>query len=481
MAKALVPVLPAGFSSVAVDRHGTVWGTSTNGIYRVAPDADSVVTYAAGIDTKLFCLAVSPTDGSVYAGASSDGSLYSLDGGSSASPVVGTYVSQVRDAKLTARWGQISWMSGGASATGAISLQTRTGGVPKPDSSWSDWSAPYADSTGSQITSPVGRFLQYRATMTGNIGDVLSGNEPSLQQTSIYFLPQNQPPTVKLLAPAGADAVSGNFTVRWNGTDPDKDTLAYDVWYTSDNGSTWSVLKAPPAAQPTAPAAPAVTPPSSTSSKAPGKAPAKPAASTAIESPAQAIAAAAASVSQNPNIPDGVRSAILQQISTGTPPAEATAAATPPTSEQVMASTYNWDTHGLADGWYRIKVMASNAPSNGDDALTAKFVSAPFLVNNTPPTLVLDPVGAVPDKVPGAWVLHGTALSKLSLVVAVQYDVDDNKVWEAATPDNGMFDQRSESFVVRTSALKPGTHKITVEAFDSAGNTASSSVNVTVH
>src|SRR5207302_10106262 len=72
----------------------------------------------------------------------------------------GSYESPVRDAKLAATWGHVWWRG-----QGAVELQTRSGNSDKPDTTWSDWSVSYSDSTGSQITSPKARFIQLRALL----------------------------------------------------------------------------------------------------------------------------------------------------------------------------------------------------------------------------------------------------------------------------------------------------------------------------
>ena len=59
---------------------------------------------------------------------------------------------------------KISWSEYLPSGT-AITIQTRTGDTATPDDTWSDWSNPVSDPTGSKITSPCGKYLQYRVNM----------------------------------------------------------------------------------------------------------------------------------------------------------------------------------------------------------------------------------------------------------------------------------------------------------------------------
>jgi hypothetical protein len=76
----------------------------------------------------------------------------------------GTYTSRVMDGEYPADWETITWSE---SIPGPTSLQiiTRTGNTSIPDASWSPWSAPYATPSGSSITNPMGRYIQYEVNM----------------------------------------------------------------------------------------------------------------------------------------------------------------------------------------------------------------------------------------------------------------------------------------------------------------------------
>ena len=76
----------------------------------------------------------------------------------------GTFTSRVIDGEYPAMWETITWSE---STPGGSSLQliTRTGNTSIPDASWSPWSAPYATPTGSPITNPMGRYIQYEVNM----------------------------------------------------------------------------------------------------------------------------------------------------------------------------------------------------------------------------------------------------------------------------------------------------------------------------
>src|SRR5262249_42009500 len=93
-------------------------------------------------------------------------------------PASGTFLSSVFDAGRTATWGTASWTAnvpGGVTVT----VETRSGNTATPDGTWS---ARAAVSNGGTVSSPAGRYLQYRVTITTT--------DPSLSATlfNISFL-----------------------------------------------------------------------------------------------------------------------------------------------------------------------------------------------------------------------------------------------------------------------------------------------------
>ena len=51
-------------------------------------------------------------------------------------------------------------------------------------------------------------------------------------------------PLVQLVAPSGAGPLDGTVDMFWNASDPDGDPLTYSVFYSPDNGDTWTTLAA---------------------------------------------------------------------------------------------------------------------------------------------------------------------------------------------------------------------------------------------
>lgn len=52
----------------------------------------------------------------------------------------------------------------------------------------------------------------------------------------------NYAPKVKMIYPVGGENITGNITVRWQGTDADGDNLTYFVLYSADDGRSWETV-----------------------------------------------------------------------------------------------------------------------------------------------------------------------------------------------------------------------------------------------
>src|SRR5207253_2433256 len=122
----------------------------------------------------------------VYCASSNQGKLFRF--GESVMKE-GAYESPVRDAKLVSTWGRIWWRG-----NGTIELQTRSGNSERPDTTWSDWSSNYSDASGSQVSSPKARFIQWRAVLS--TGGIAKATGPKLEDVSLAYLPRNIAPEV---------------------------------------------------------------------------------------------------------------------------------------------------------------------------------------------------------------------------------------------------------------------------------------------
>ncbi len=180
------------------------------------------------------------------------GKLLRLGGGAPAA--TGWFESPVHDAGTVAKWGRISWHGDSK----GLALRTRSGNSARPDTTWSDWSAPLTDAAKAEIASPNARYIQWRAEFTGSVGSA-----PSIDDVIVAYLPQNSPPVVRSVVvigtakPAGAsptDAASPVGTIGhgagqqiqvvWQADDPDGDRLVYSLYFRGEDESQWKLLRA---------------------------------------------------------------------------------------------------------------------------------------------------------------------------------------------------------------------------------------------
>jgi predicted GH43/DUF377 family glycosyl hydrolase len=116
-------------------------------------------------------------------------------------------------------WNSIVWTEYLPSNTN-ISIATRSGDVPIPDGSWSSWSTEMFDETGSTISSPPGRYIQYRTTFRTNDRFVT----PILSEVQIdYSRSTSQVPTLSF---PSNNAVTSDATptFEWIFNDPEGDS-----------------------------------------------------------------------------------------------------------------------------------------------------------------------------------------------------------------------------------------------------------------
>jgi hypothetical protein len=458
----LYKITPAGVATVLYDKatsfftglqpapDGTLYASTLNSVLHIMPKSGMDVTVQPldnPRDLDFLCIAATP-DG-VLAGTGNAAEIYSAGTAQPAATTAGTYESVIHDARLRSRWGSVCWTASVPAGAG-VRIDTRTGDASEPDGTWSSWTAvtPGSQDAGTaQINSPPARFIQYRVTLTAG----LNGAQPGLHDVSISYLPRNQPPRVTIQAPMGGERWSGAQTLRWSGDDPDHDTLTYSLLYSADGGATWRPL--PADSQPVK-----SVPPS-------------PAGSDASNHDLRTLEARLnADKSMPPKLKQELLDTARRQLGGGGGAAAASAPA------GLHGTTKSWDTHALADGVYRLKVVASDAESNPADAETAEAVSEPFVVCNAAPrvTITRQEVNPTDRRI----VIEGAAGQSLIAVTGVQYRVDGGD-WIAAQPSGGMFDSGSERFVIHSIPVAPGTHKVDVEAFNAAGGSVLQTVSVT--
>ncbi len=137
-------------------------------------------------------------------------------------------------------------------------------------------------------------------------------------------------------------------------------------------------------------------------------------------------------------------------------------------------TSYSWDTVRVPDGYYLVKLIASDRPSRGlTEALQDEKVIGPFLIDNTPPRV--HEIKAVRRRNSGSYVITGIAADRASNITSIQVSHNSGD-WRAVFPDDGIFDSRREPFTFVTPKLDEGEHVFVFIAEDSAGNVGSGKI-----
>ncbi len=131
----------------------------------------------------------------------------------------GTFVSSAIDTSLaSAAFNSLLWTGSFPTGT-SVSFQTRTA----PDgTTWSAWS-PAITTSGSQISSPAGRFIQYQVTLTSNS----TTTTPSVDSVTITYGPTTADTTPPVISNLAATPGATTATITWTTNKPSTSVVNY--------------------------------------------------------------------------------------------------------------------------------------------------------------------------------------------------------------------------------------------------------------
>jgi hypothetical protein len=134
-------------------------------------------------------------------------------------------------------------------------------------------------------------------------------------------------------------------------------------------------------------------------------------------------------------------------------------------SDEVLTkSEVEWDTAALPEGKYRVRVEASDEIANPPENVQKHSLeSAPVVIDNTPP--VFRNLSLTQRR------LHARVSDGVGPIARVELTVDGKLEWRPVAAADGVFDSADEEVDADVSTLvPPGSHIVTVRAFDAAGN-----------
>jgi hypothetical protein len=129
-------------------------------------------------------------------------------------------------------------------------------------------------------------------------------------------------------------------------------------------------------------------------------------------------------------------------------------------------NTYPLDSDALADGRYYFRVVASDRPSNAaDQARLAELVSAPVVIDNTPPVVT----ASSPQRSGTAVEISVDAEDRGSDLRRCEYSLD-TQPWLPVEAADGLTDSPREKFLIHIDNFPAGEHVVVVRVYDAAGN-----------
>jgi hypothetical protein len=393
-----------------------LFSTDENGrIYGLTPDRRvTLVTQTnEGETTRLLA-----SEHSVLAATGNMGRIYRLGEVPGAG---GSYEAPVHDSGTASRWGSLSWRADVPSGSW-LRFRTRSGNSAKPDRTWSEWSQPLSTPAGSHITSPNARYIEWKMEMAGGVAPgshEASGSTPSLTSVTLAYLPQNSPPVVKSI-----NVVTQSVASPQTSKPVSSVGAAYSVTVT-DSGDVSTLSTGTPT-------------------------------QTLPRAASQQI-----TITWQAEDPDGDR-LIYSVYFRGEEESQ---------WKLLKANTHDnsitFDGDVLADGKYFFRVMASDREANPPpSAREATLVSAPVMIDNTPPVLTLGDVrhsGSTAH-------IEFEAVDAASALRRCEYSLDAGG-WVPVEAADGVIDSLREKFVLDLTGLAAGEHLIVIRAADSANNT----------
>jgi len=415
--------------ALLADGEGVLVGTGPEGrILRVESTTDATIVHEADSAQVTGLVAeLSSTD--VLVAGSNLGRVYGLRSGFQAN---GEYVSQVKDTETTSSWGRLRWRARAPQGT-SIQLRTRAGNTENPDDTWSEWSGPYLEPEGSQISGPPARFIQWKAELSS----ALPTSTPLLQWVEVVYVQRNLKPRID------------EFRVHPGG-------VVYRQSASVDDGMPFAQL--PPGIE------------------------------VELAQSQGAGAATFANVSGRaflgrPFFMPGLRSFSWQASDANGDSLEYALeyrgeeeSVWKAIETDLSESAYIWDTTTVPDGLYVARVTAADGPSNpAGQALQGSRSSQPFVVDNTPPSVF--ELQAVREA--GGVRVTGRVSDATSLIRQIEYSIDGER-WRTVLPADTLADAGSESIDFVTEGLPAGEHTIVIRATDAAYNSGAGQAVVIV-
>ena len=408
-----------------------VWTNSQDVVYAIVIDSGGRVLLGAGNKGNIYRLDSPPLYtsllnvpasqvtaltagrvGRIFAATGNVGKVYEIG------PELereGWAESDVFDSGGHSLWGRLSFE--GRPNAGRIAIAAHSGNLDQPQKNWSAWSSAVDSPKGARIMAPPARFAQWKATLTADS----SGGSPELESVSLAYLPRNVEPHIDQI-----ELTPPNY-------------------------------KFPPAAVILPQSAPTISlPPLGKSGSA---------SALSLETPAASsmqYAKGYVGVRWAAADPNGDSLIYTMEIR------GANETEWKLLKDKLAERYYSWDSTSFPDGEYRLRITASDAPSNPPgEALTARMESDPFWIDNTPPRIT----GVTATRSGGKLEIRWHAADALNNIKKAEYSLDGGD-WTVVAPTGRLSDSLELDYDLTLDA-GPGEHTVAIRVEDDYDNQAS--------
>jgi sugar lactone lactonase YvrE len=397
-----------------------LWTGAQDIVYGLAFDANGRLLVASGNkgalyrieDRTLYSTLVSfpvaqitalvpAKDGSIYAATGNVGKVFRVGPGIENE---GTIESDVFDSGGFSTWGRITTASD--LHGGKVTLTVRAGNLDRPQQNWSPWALPEAV--------PAARFLQWKATLVAGNGNA----SPTLDSISAAYLRKNTTPRIDLI-----EITPANYKFP---------PPSVPLTISSNASITLPALGAPPVA--------AKNPDTSTPSFTP-----------AMQYAKGALGVRWSEVDENGDT-------LIHKIEIRGEKEHNWILL----RDKVYEKYYSFDSTAFPDGDYRIRITASDSPSNTpENTLETTEESDPFTIDNSPPKIT-----GLQRTVTG---VKWHAADELSTIRKAEYSLDGGD-WTVVDPVTKLSDSEALDYNLTLKNLTTGEHTIAVRSEDDNDN-----------
>lgn len=398
--------------AIAFDTNGhPILGSGNKGtLYRV--DTPSRYTSLLSLASNQITALETTKDGGILACTGNVGKVYQFGPGKEKS---GSIESEVFDAGGYAYWGRIEGT--GERHGGTVVLEARSGNLDRPQKNWSPWSAPISAEEGGRVTAPPARFLEWKATLKA----AGSGASPDLDSVDAAYLLKNVAPRVSEI-----EITPVNYK--------------YSAPVISLNTSAMPVtLSLPPIGRRNA---------SFSSSDS--------------DSGGSSMSYAKGWLGARWNASDENGDDLEYKVEIrGAKETEWKLL-----KDKLRDRHFSFDSSAFADGEYRLRITASDGPSNTPaDTLSSDLESEVFTIDNTPPVISALTATAAGSGIRVRWHVKDA----LSTIKRAECSIDGRE-WTRVDPSGRLSDSKVEDYDVTLPAAAAREHTIAVRVTDDNEN-----------